>query len=51
MKLLHKLDKAVWWLLNEVAPTLILCIVVAVIAYTLGEINALKFFASFGVCP
>ncbi|KPQ29297.1 MAG: hypothetical protein HLUCCX14_07165 [Marinobacter excellens HL-55] len=51
MTLRHKLENALWWFLIDVAPMLILCLVIAVLAYTQGQIDALKLLDSLEVCP
>lgn len=51
MKLRHRLEHTAWWLLTDVAPTLILYLVVAAFAYTQGEIDAFKLIDTLEVCP
>ena len=47
----EKLENTVWWLLVDVAPTLVLVCVVAFLAYTQGQIDALILVNEMEVCP
>jgi hypothetical protein len=51
MKFRHRLENAVWWFLVELAPTLVLLLVVAFLAYTQGQIDAIKLIDDMEVCP
>lgn len=51
MKLRHRLENIVWWLLTDVAPTALLLLAVWFLAYTQGQIDAIKLIDSLEVCP
>lgn len=51
MKLRHRLENIAWWLVTDVAPTALLCLVVAVLAYTQGEIDTLTYLDTLELCP
>lgn len=51
MKLRHRLENALWWFLIDAAPTILLVLVVAFLAYTQGQIDAIKLIDSLEVCP
>ncbi|XKH01802.1 hypothetical protein LG325_03240 [Marinobacter nauticus] len=46
----EKLENTVWWLLLDVAPTLVLLCVVAFLAYTQGQIEAFILVDEMEVC-
>lgn len=50
MKLRHRLENTLWWFLTEV-PTILLVLVVSFLAYTQGQIDAIKLIDSLEVCP
>ena len=50
MQLIHRLENVLWWFLLELAPTLGLVLVVAFLAYTQGQIDAIELINDMEVC-
>lgn len=51
MKLRHRFENALWWLLIDVAPTALLLLAVWFLAYNQGQIDAIKLIDSLEVRP
>ncbi|WP_156836602.1 hypothetical protein [Marinobacter daepoensis] len=51
MKLRHRLENIAWWLVTDVAPTVLLCWVVAELAYAQGMIDTVTYLDTLELCP